>query len=555
MHRFIVYRSILLIVFFASLARGQVVINGIVCDMENTPIPDVAVVVDSLSTIFYTDSTGRYTIEELSEELLQGVHTLYFFKFGWLGIKKEINIISGKFQLDTVRINFGDINKDGIIDLRDVALIHDVVGDSVSNRTRYMDNNANGIIDENDESKVISAVETQGFQCPEWLISKPDYVTFVPSLVKPEYGTNQHYLMTKLNSGRLLGIWTGGKKENIDQSILFHYSDDGGKTWSIPQVLDGPMFDGYNSSWGFPIYIPAKNRIYVFFNKDNGTKIYHSGDLWCRYSDDEGLTWSKAYKYKIPRGKYSPVDTNQAMSWWIYQSPMQFGEHIMVGFTEIWLKEGGISYASEVRFIVFDNIQTVTDPEKISIRVLPITEKGLRIPFGNDTLRSVCQEPSLVQLSDGRLFCVVRTVYGSPYYFISTDTGKSWSSGRPLRLGDGKDLVKQPVASCPIYEVSEGNFVLIFHNNSGDANGGKFNEDYLLNRTPSYILRGYEDVNKNQPISFYPPQLLLENYVRPFGPENRTEIATYPSITDHGDSFVLWYPDRKHFLLGKIIHK
>jgi hypothetical protein len=37
------------------------------------------------------------------------------------------------------------------------------------------------------------------------------------------------------------------------------------------------------------------------------------------------------------------------------------------------------------------------------------------------------------------------------------------------------------------------------------------------------------------------------------GPKKTAEIATYPSITEWHGQRVLWYPDRKYYLLGKYL--
>ena len=39
----------------------------------------------------------------------------------------------------------------------------------------------------------------------------------------------------------------------------------------------------------------------------------------------------------------------------------------------------------------------------------------------------------------------------------------------------------------------------------------------------------------------------------PAGVQNRVEMGTYDSLTEHDGKRILWYPDRKHFLLGKEI--
>ena len=46
---------------------------------------------------------------------------------------------------------------------------------------------------------------------------------------------------------------------------------------------------------------------------------------------------------------------------------------------------------------------------------------------------------------------------------------------------------------------------------------------------------------------------LLDTQGIPIGPKRTDEIATYTSMTWYGGEQVLWYPDRKYFLLGKVI--
>lgn len=551
MHCFIIY-IILLIVFSAGMAQGQVIVQGVVTDAENQPLADVGIIAEVPSRIVYTNSAGQFTITDLSP----GIHTLRFVKFGWRNVERKITISEGKFRLDTVKLDFGDIDNNGVIDLKDVALLHDEVADSVSNKTRYMDNNANDIIDEVDESKVISAVETQGFQCPEWLVSKPDYVTFIPSLADTQFATNQHYLVIKLRNGRLLGIWTSGYQESAyNQSMLCHWSDDGGKTWSKFVVIDGPQVDGRIASWGFSIYVPERNRVYVFYNKDVGTRIYHQGEMWMKYSSDGGETWSGVYRYTFEPGEYTPKNGTPPF-WWVYQNPIKVGNSYLVGFTEIQPSPGEIFYSTEIRFLRFDNISSVEDPTTLRISTFPSGGRaGLRGSYRGGTNRSTLQEPSLVQLSDGRLMCVMRCGQGFPYYSLSADSGKTWSVPVGLRFGDGLGYIPQPLASCPIYPVGDGKYVLVFHNNSGDANGGIGAYDWARNRTPAFLLYGKEDLTKTQPITFGTPIRFLENYVRSYGPQSRTEIATYPSMTELNGEYILWYPDRKHFLLGKKIPK
>ena len=56
-----------------------------------------------------------------------------------------------------------------------------------------------------------------------------------------------------------------------------------------------------------------------------------------------------------------------------------------------------------------------------------------------------------------------------------------------------------------------------------------------------------------QPIWFGRPRLLFDTEGVGVGPESLIWLAMYSSITEFQGQRILWYPDRKHFLLGRII--
>ena len=309
-------------------------------------------------------------------------------------------------------------------------------------------------------------------------------------------------------------------------------------------------------SWGFSIFAPNFDRIYVFYAKDIGTRLNGVAEMFVKYTDDLGISWYGPFKFQFRRGDYSPSDTTIPPAWWVFQNPILVDGKPMVGFTEILNKPDTVGYSTEVRFMVFENILIERDVSKLQITTYPTGPYGLRGSYRANTDRSTVQEPSIANLPDGRLICVMRSGQGFPYYAVSLDTGKTWTAPAPLLYGDGQAVVPQPLAPCPLFQLSEGGYLLVFHNNNGDANGGVGPADLFHNRTPAYVSIGRDaGPGKLQPIEFSQPVMILENYVRPWGPDDRTEIATYPSLTEDETSYVLWYPDRKHFLLGKRLPK
>lgn len=59
--------------------------------------------------------------------------------------------------------------------------------------------------------------------------------------------------------------------------------------------------------------------------------------------------------------------------------------------------------------------------------------------------------------------------------------------------------------------------------------------------------------NAYQPIWFSQPKQILDTDGVIVGPKRTAEIATYTSLTEWKGKRVLWYPDRKYYLLGKYI--
>jgi hypothetical protein len=157
-------------------------------------------------------------------------------------------------------------------------------------------------------------------------------------------------------------------------------------------------------------------------------------------------------------------------------------------------------------------------------------------------------------LPDKRLMAVMRTDSGHIWYSVSSDEGETWRKAEPLRDRDGGQSMKNPVSPCPIFELERGDYVLLFNNNNGTGDGLKGPEDRAARR-PAYLARGEFRRDAHQPVWFSKPKLFIDNDAVRWGPpgRERLEAATYVSLTEHAGRRVLWYPDRKSFLLGKYI--
>jgi len=100
---------------------------------------------------------------------------------------------------------------------------------------------------------------------------------------------------------------------------------------------------------------------------------------------------------------------------------------------------------------------------------------------------------------------------------------------------------------------------LLFHNNNGhrgpyNQRKKKWKKNYLnFLRNPAFLAVGEFRPDAHQPIGFSRPKQFLDTQGIPIGPKGTAEIATYTSLTEWRGQRILWYPDRKYFLLGKQI--
>ena len=382
--------------------------------------------------------------------------------------------------------------------------------------------------------------------------TSPDYVVFDPGTLDQSNSTtgNEHFLVEKLPNGDLFAVWTQSSLEGRpDQHVVFAKSLDGGQTWSPPRTIAGadPSRDLGMASWGFPL-VSRHGRIYVLFSRhmgvnDFGTHV--SGRLAGIFTDDAGETWSEAEFLSVARSSWDNPDPAMPPNCIVWQSPKRLarGRHL-VGQTR-WvtpaLREStGLGSVSE--FLRFENVDDHPTPSGLIIE--PLMQDHLALRAG----RSL-EEPSIVPLPDGRLFSVMRSCEGHPFYSVSEDEGDSWSQPEPLRQRDGGPLLPHPHSPCPIYALDAANFAFFYHNHDGQLPHQESPGSDKCRR-PVCLARGEFRPGAQQPVWFSEPWYFMDSGGVPL---LKTGLSLYSSTTPIPDGFILWYPDRKFFLLGRRI--
>ena len=390
-------------------------------------------------------------------------------------------------------------------------------------------------------------------------LTAPDYVMFVPSRVEGESDNVHLYVIDHEGYGGLLAFWTQSTVEGTGNNhIVMAGSRDGGKTWTRPRFLLGSRAltrsAEAQASWGFPI-VTKSGRIYLFYYREVPGEVDNTRQLTatlaCVYSDDCGETFSESRDIKTAKTKYDrKADVQDNI---VYQLPLRCPDgRYLAGFTKYVSRECGEEHRNTTRvyFYRFENIDDDPEAEDLLITVLPEGDEEGIFVSAPDGRPARIEEPAWLNLPDGRIFCSMRTNLGAVYYSVSDDCGVTWRAPEPLLFSDGTPFV-HPLSPSPIFDLRDGRYVQLYH--------GAFRVDnYWQPRNPLRRAFGRFDPDAKQPIVFDRRDdglfmcLPLESAnAMGYG----IELAIYGTVTHKDGKSILWYPDRKFFLLGKEIDK
>ena len=405
------------------------------------------------------------------------------------------------------------------------------------------------------ESEILERAKdcpTAAYKPRDILVSKPDYVVYVPEqpgnrkLMDPKRvgdSYNDHFqVLWDVKRSLFYAFWTQASWEGAgDHHICFSKSADRGLTWTKPIYLAGSLrraCKGIDASWQQPM-LSKTGRLYCLWNYryDGGYRLYGF------YSDDVGETWSdpKHLDYKV-----SPAVSYRG--WINWQRPLRLG------------RDGryfvGSSLGDAVEFWEFDNIDD--DPETQDIRISYFArEKGVRLggermkeepkyfmPVGKTS--PVVAEASVVKLPDARLFALMRSSVGHPLWSQSRDQGRTWSDPKILRTKDGGRKFLHPCSPCPIYEYAgceagSGRYFAFVHDTFDFAN----TNTHYQTRGPYFMITGKFSPKAEQPVEFSETKTFV----------TRTDgwNSFYTSYTVESGRKILWIPDKKYYLIGREI--
>ena len=197
-----------------------------------------------------------------------------------------------------------------------------------------------------------------------------------------------------------------------------------------------------------------------------------------------------------------------------------------------------------VYFAIFENIAEDPKPEELRVTWLPDDPKGLCLQ-PEEPPYSAAEEPFVVQLPNGWLFTVLRNFKGFIYYTVSEDMGHTWREPQIMKFANGEPFIN-PVATPFLCDYGDGQYIQLYYGRAGSY------EQMFEFRDQVYRAVGTFAPEEEQPIRFATQgELYMTADVMVGFRANSPEVNLEASFTRFHGVPMLWYGDRKHYVLGK----
>jgi hypothetical protein len=212
-------------------------------------------------------------------------------------------------------------------------------------------------------------------------------------------------------SGRLWATWYGGgATEGPENYVILSTSTDGGGSWREVRVIDPP---GFVRAFDPGLWLDPKGRLWWFWSQCYSRQDGHINDgrsgVWVSIADDpENPRWGAPMR--IANGVMMNKPTVLSYGAWAFPSA-------------VWANMGGCDALPELKAERFSSVVTSFDEGRTFAFA-----GGADVPF------RCFDEHMVVERGDGRLWMLVRTLYGIGQSF-SRDGGRTWTPGCDSLLG------------------------------------------------------------------------------------------------------------------------
>ncbi|MCA9071660.1 MAG: exo-alpha-sialidase [Planctomycetaceae bacterium] len=320
----------------------------------------------------------------------------------------------------------------------------------------------------------------------------------------PEHPRHDHQLIFPLDKDRLLLVWSEyySKKKNpqskpgqsgvndaVACQISSMVSKDRGRTWGDRKVIQ-PNRWKHNVKHPNLVRLSDKEILFSYVGWDSET----DRNVYLRRSNDNGQTWSDEIQISEPGWYCNNADRALRLSTGRVLLPAHGP------FDEKYI--GGGPYRG-------GNLHSFVFYSDDGFRTWKRSEDSMTAPGRG------CHEPTIVELKDGRLFCLLRNTNRKQYASYSEDGGIHWSKPKStvLTSPESPALVKRIPTT--------GDLLVLWNNIASKSNWPRTPLSAAISKDEGQTWTHVKDI------------------------DNRSNYdAAYPSVTFRGDEALIAYYSR-----------
>jgi len=320
----------------------------------------------------------------------------------------------------------------------------------------------------------------------------------------PQHPRHDHQLIFPLDDKRLLLVWSeyysknenpqtkkgqGGIGDEVACQISSMVSSDRGRTWGERKVLQ-PNEWRHNVKHPNLVRLSETEILFSYVGWDSATQR----NAFMRRSTDNGETWGEQFQVSEPGWYCNNADRALRLSTGRVLLPAHgpYAENYI----------GGKKYAGgNLHSFIF------------------YSDDGFKTwKRSSDSMTAIgrgCHEPTIVELKDGRLLCLLRNTNQRQYQSFSEDGGDHWTKPVPTTL-------KSPESPALVKRIpTTGDLLVLWNNVASKSNWPRIPLTAAISQDEGRTWTNYHNVD-NRP----------------------NHDAAYPSVTFVGDEALVAYYSR-----------